>query len=440
MRVLFCLFLDVIFRQTVAADANETLEKIDQNLDEPLIKGRSKNSDDGDTINEGVSEAMIDADTGIPMSLLVDDDDDDDDGKIVPWKTPEEASPEEMKERLVSCEDVFKDPLIVPGENEQEQEEEDEGEEATEELTKEENEEQTVEKVTPPEQSEETATTPPREENKNEAIATFLEGFNLETKTEEITKLLETNAALQTTFSILSDSVTYADFWTRYFYRIDDETNNLLNTYAVYYQKHLEELELEREAATEAERASKASANSGAARLSSFFGGVVSKLTSDEGGESGDDDYNTSYDQDPDTSGMVDESMSQTFDSKDGPVAAARSALGILSTAVVGRGGRPPFVMNTAVSDVNDEGAAEEDDDKDEDDEHHDAVSAIANAGSGFSWQEASPRNANLEYDSAQQLVAEGTVIVTPVSRDGKADTSDKNEDDNDKVSLLIFF
>ena len=365
MIVSFCcsaLFYSIL--QTVAADANETLEKIDQNLDEPLIKGRSFTTDDGD--NE---DAMIDADTGIPMSSIADDDDDDDDDEtIVPWKTPDEATPEEMKERLVSCEDVFKDPLIVPGEKEQEDEEaieEEAGEIAT------------AEEETPPEQSEESTTTSPKEKDNNEsngndAVATFLEGFDLETKTEEITKLLETNAALHTTFSMLSDSVTYADFWTRYFYRIgdDDETNNLLHTYyVVYYQKHLEELEAA--AAAEAERASKAAASSGAARLSSFFGGVVSKLTNE--GESGGDEYNTSYDQDPDTSGMVDESMDQTFDTEDGPVAAARSALGFLSTAVAGRGGRPPFVMNTAVSDDDDdddddddEGAAEDDDDDSE--------------------------------------------------------------------------
>jgi len=352
------------FVSTVAADANETLEKIDQNLDEPLIKGRSFTTDDGD--NE---EAMIDADTGIPMSSIADDDDDDDDDDetIVPWKTSDEATPEEMKERLVSCEDVFKDPLIVPGEKEQEDEEaieEKAGEVAT------------AEEETPPEQSEESTTTSPKEKynnesNGNDAVATFLEGFDLETKTEEITNLLETNAALHTTFSMLSDSVTYADFWTRYFYRFgdEDETNNLLHTYVVYYQKHLEELEAA--AAAEAERASKAAANSGAARLSSFFGGVVSKLTNE--GESGGDEYNTLYDQDPDTSGMVDESMDQTFDTEDGPVAAARSALGFLSTAVAGRGGRPPFVMNTAVSDDDDdddddddEGAAEDDDDDSE--------------------------------------------------------------------------
>mmetsp|Transcript_18777 Transcript_18777/g.46617 ORF Transcript_18777/g.46617 Transcript_18777/m.46617 type:complete len:717 (+) Transcript_18777:316-2466(+) len=166
-------------------------------------------------------------------------------------------------------------------------------------------------------------------------IAAFLKDFDVATKTEEISELLKSDAALQTTFSMLTDSVTYADFWTRYFYRIDNP-ERLPETYSFYYQKYLQE-EQEEEDSEPAPRATMGG-------FTSFLGGVVSKLTHES-----DTDY-------ADTSGMVDESMEQQTDNEDGAVAAARSALGFLT----GASGRPPFVMNTAISDD------DEDDDDDE--------------------------------------------------------------------------
>jgi len=103
--------------------------------------------------------------------------------------------------------------------------------------------------------------------------------------------------------------------------------------------------------------------------LSSFFGGVVTRLTKDKAQEDGCPDLND----DPDTSGVVDESLDQTMDSEDGtvdgPVSAAPTAFGFLST-VAGGGGRPPFVMNTAISD--DDDGDDDDDVEDEDDDDSD--------------------------------------------------------------------
>eukprot|EP00531_Pseudo-nitzschia_arenysensis_P006019 CAMPEP_0116147746 /NCGR_PEP_ID=MMETSP0329-20121206/17935_1 /TAXON_ID=697910 /ORGANISM="Pseudo-nitzschia arenysensis, Strain B593" /LENGTH=863 /DNA_ID=CAMNT_0003643727 /DNA_START=141 /DNA_END=2732 /DNA_ORIENTATION=+ len=292
------------FVSTVAADATETLESIDQTLDEPLVKGRGRNTDDGDgdDTNTAESEALIDPDTGIPLASVAAEEAPQSFAET-PWKSPTEASLEEMKERLlVSCEDVFLDAL-----------------------------ESNIDTDT----------------DIDTDIDTFLKDFDVATKTEEISELLKSDAALQTTFSMLSDSVSYADFWTRYFYRIDNP-ERLPETYSYYYQKHLEAVPPTPEQPARATMGG----------LTSFLGGVVSKLTH----ESDTDGY-------ADTSGIVDESMDQTtVDSsgEDGAVAAARSALGFLST-VAGTGGRPPFVMNTAVSDDDEE--YEDGDDDDDDDE-----------------------------------------------------------------------
>ena len=81
---------------------------------------------------------------------------------------------------------------------------------------------------------------------------------------------------------MLSDSVTYADFWTRYFYRIEDSEQRLLETYSIYYQRHL--LQKTRAAKEAAESESQRGALAGGAPraasamglgLTSFLGGVV---------------------------------------------------------------------------------------------------------------------------------------------------------------------
>jgi len=414
------------FVSTVAADATDTLESIDQTLDEPLVLGgrrRHRTDDDDDDDDDGKdvvvsSEALIDPDTGIVLSSVVADDDH---RKPDPaaWKAPAEASPEEMKERLISREDVFADPLVSgeaggceagkePGAETSETEPEAPNKEEEEEPSNEkseENEADANEKSEAKEKSEANeadakemseakekseANDADAIEKKSEAdaIAAFLEEFDVASKTEEISELLKADVALQTTFSILSDSVTYKDFWTRYYYRIADE-DRLPETYSFYYRRHAEELE-----AAEAADAGETPRMGG---LSSFFGGVVNRLT-DEGAETGTD---------IDTSGMAEES----FESEDGAVAAARSALGFLST-VAGGGGRPPFVMNTAVSDddydddelnetVEDEESEEsevelgwDDDDDDDDDDLDD---------DGIAFKDGDDRSETVDFKDAEK-------------------------------------
>ena len=171
---------------------------------------------------------------------------------------------------------------------------------------------------------------------------------------------------------MLSDSVTYADFWTRYFYRIEDSEQRLLETYSIYYQRHL--LQKTRAAKEAAESESQRGALAGGAPraasamglgLTSFLGGVVSKLTNENDTEDDPNNPNantststyTSADdyEYADTSGVSLDQTTTVDSREDGAVAAARSALGFLSSTVAGASGRPPFVMNTAVSDDDDD-------------------------------------------------------------------------------------
>jgi len=412
------------FTSTVVADAGDALETIDKKLDQPLVRGSAEhhhNNNDDDDGGGDTNETLVDPDTGIPISIVaavtIDP-------TRIPWKPPTEATPEEMKERLVvSCEDVFRDPLPVTAEAEAEAETKDES------LLKEKA-IAAAEEITPETAEAEEATTPEAEEeaaaaeqilptvpsgDEAEEVAAFLKEFDVGSKTEEISELLKSDPALQTTFSLLSDSVTYADFWTRYFYRIED-LDRLPRTYSVYYQNHLVEREAA-EAAAEAEAAIPSAAMEG---LSSFFGGVVSKLTKDDGEHNAtttDDDYDYDYD----TSGMVDDSLDRTQDSgieAEGVGAAARSALGFLSNVASGASGRPPFVMNTAISDDEDEedearGKEEADDedseeelgwdDEDEDDDYDGLDDDNGDAGGAMAFKEGDDRSETVDFKDAEK-------------------------------------
>ena len=122
-----------------------------------------------------------------------------------------------------------------------------------------------------------------------------------------------------------------------------------MNTYNIYYQKHLEELE-------RAEEEAKKSSTMG--RMTNFLGGVVSKLTVDD--PTDDDGSGAVFDQSMESSDTLD----STNDDAPG-ISAVSSALGGFLSTVAGNAGRPPFVMNTAVSDDDDIAGAEDDDDED---------------------------------------------------------------------------
>ncbi|VEU41122.1 unnamed protein product [Pseudo-nitzschia multistriata] len=327
------------FVSTVATDANETLQAIDQKMDEPLV-GQRTDDQGGDEGYMGQEASPIDLDTGMVLDHVVGDVEEEDGDEVFSWKSPDEnPTAEEMRDQLVLCEDVFKDSLVSESDESTSKEEEEEKEE-----------DRSDSNETPLLETVATATKP----SNDDAARSFLEEFDVASKTDEISALLEENVALKTTFSMVAtdqSEVTYSDFWTRYYFRIADP-DRVAETYGVYYRKELEAFEQRREEAEAAARDAAANDNlaRGISNVTNFFGGVVNRLTQedDEGGA--------------DEAG-VDESMDVDDES-----APQTSGLGGFFNSVTGGGvGRPPFVLNTAVSDdeYDDYQAPEEEDDDD---------------------------------------------------------------------------
>jgi len=162
-----------------------------------------------------------------------------------------------------------------------------------------------------------------------EEQANIMADFNLDDKTQEISQLLEDNPqTLQATFIQLTSEVEYADFWKRYYCRLGGEDEKKIEaTFAKYYEEP----------------------EPGPSALSSvtnFFGVAVARLVDEE---------------------ETEEAIAPNpFFNRTGK-ASAKSALGFLTG-----GGRPPFVLNTAVSDDDDEeyvgGQQQQEESEDEED------------------------------------------------------------------------
>jgi len=233
-------------------------------------------------------------------------------------------------------------------------------------------------------------------------VEKFLREFDVASKTDVITQLLEENGKLKAMFSKLATTsdeheehvvvVTYAEFWTRYFYRIGGDETRLVETYRIYFNKNyvmqLQRQQQQLQQQQQQQQATLSTNMSGlSAGVSSFFGGVVDRLTTESDHTTNDGDRQHAND----ANSYVDESMDpqgntragSSYERTDFPDVsvgpATQSALNFLSkvTNAVGNGGRPPFVMNTAVSDTDDEdyeddngnGRSGESDDGDESEE-----------------------------------------------------------------------
>jgi hypothetical protein len=182
------------------------------------------------------------------------------------------------------------------------------------------------------------------------SVQAFLEGFDIGSKTEEISILLEENPdTLQATFSALTTEVAYEEFWKRYFYRCGEaDEERILAQYRSYREQ-----EKVRAAETRAYEAANSSLSAGLSSVTRFLGGAVKKLV-DDGGD------------DPVAPSLFGKANQQS--SRDSTPTAVGSALSFF-----GSGGRPPFVMNTAVSEDDEDDNKESDDDEelgwDDDDE-----------------------------------------------------------------------
>jgi BSD domain len=169
-----------------------------------------------------------------------------------------------------------------------------------------------------------TYTEPLTDEDDKEAVDEYLKNFSIESKTDEIAEVLkEHEETVKKQFEELCPTrVSYSDFWTRYFYRCDEER-------------------IARQLAEETERARQARAEAfeaGVKSVTNFFGGAVAAVANTIAPEA--------------------------TDGEDG-----NSGGGI---NFFGAKGRPPFVMNTAVDESGDDelqGDEEEELGWDDDDE-----------------------------------------------------------------------
>ena len=164
----------------------------------------------------------------------------------------------------------------------------------------------------------------------DEEVISFLSDFNVENKTDDISKLLEEYPeTLQVQFeSLVPTQISYKEFWERFYFRCDEER----------IQRQWEE---EQEAARKAREEAIANTVRGVKNL---FGGAVKAVSSTL--QAADDG--------------VDAVTTSPFESTPPP-----SGTG---GGLFGAAGRPPFVMNTAVDEDDDESEEEIGWDDDEDD------------------------------------------------------------------------
>jgi hypothetical protein len=161
-------------------------------------------NDDDNAWEVVVTADMIDPDTGIVIDQHEYHDDEDDEDDTSNNKNTKSTTPHDMRTFLYSCEGVFLDELPEP-----------------------------------------TST--------SSTSLSFM--FDIEKKTNVISSLLEANPdTLQITFSQLTDQVEYAEFWKRFFYRLDyfdvdvdkqesssSSSQRLQETYDYYYQQKQQE-------------------------------------------------------------------------------------------------------------------------------------------------------------------------------------------------------
>lgn len=188
-------------------------------------------------------------------------------------------------------------------------------------------------------------------------IRQFIESFDIATKTDEISVVLERYPdSVQPHFqSLVPTTVTYKQFWVRYFYRCDASRIEA-------------EWELEREAARKARKEAIAGSISSVKNMLGSAVSAVSHVVAPE----------------EKREGAYEKYQAQHREQE----AAAAAGSGI-SEALFGKGGRPPFVMNTAVSDVDDNAVDEseeeeelgwdDDDDEEEEEDGHESGNDTVN-------------------------------------------------------------
>ncbi|KAG7345746.1 BSD domain containing protein [Nitzschia inconspicua] len=291
------------FVSTVANDATDVLQQLDQGLDGSDVEGRE-------------STMLIDPDTGIPIEYDNNEPTEEESSlsNVQNNKTdmistnsippnPQVATVDEMKAFLMTQDAVFLDVIGT--------------------------------------------------EDDPDATA-FLETFDLGTKTEEITNLLETHKdTLEETFSRLIDEVEYAEFWQRFFYRIASDEEKLKITYAHYYDEYVQSMANNKNPTLAAKAA--------LSNVTSFLGGVVHRLVDENNVDDSADEDEEIVDNNND-----DDNVPSRFGSS------TSAAVKFLTGSVSGV--RPPFVLNTAISDDDKEESQDRGDDDDEEEEEEEEL------------------------------------------------------------------
>ncbi len=189
----------------------------------------------------------------------------------------------------------------------------------------------------------------PEEENESSNV-----DIDLDARTEEIATLLQTDSSLEAAFSRLTDQIDYKQFWKRYFYRFAEE--RLQETYHHYYYVYCAKI-AEQEQEEEETRVS--GLGLGAFKgVTSFLGGAVKRMI-----EEGQDDEQEDGEDEEGEPGNFFNTAQQT----------GVNAMSFFK----GGAHRPPFVLNTAVSENEDDEEEEEEeelgwDDDDDDEEEED--------------------------------------------------------------------
>jgi BSD domain len=176
----------------------------------------------------------------------------------------------------------------------------------------------------------------------DETVHAFLDSFKIDEKTQEIAKILEDHPeTIKKHFeALVPTEISYELFWQRYFYRCDEDR-----------------IAREWEQEEEANRQARANALAGGlSSVTSLFGGAMAAVSKAVAADS---------------RGSGGEVPVSPFGNQSASTASAKGG----GLYLFGSGGRPPFVMNTAVDEDDDIGEEEEeeelgwDDDEEEGEE-----------------------------------------------------------------------
>ena len=241
--------------------------------------------------------------------------------------------------------------------------------------------------------------------NKNEhddLVKSFLLNFQLESETENISDVLKEHDSTKNHFeNLVPDQVSYEEFWQRYFFRCDRQRVEMkLNN--EWREKQLQQQEDTNRAFTSSKTISEFGGGLGLSKMKNLFGDVGNAVAA------------------------VSKSVQPNRSAYE--TASTKRTAGLASALL---GGRPPFVMNTAVdSDIDDNEEEEElgwdsdDEDYDEEEDSEDENEDEGDEEVVFSSPSLS-RNMNTTADSESIAIAEENVKLKEIIQNQSKEMED---------------